>query len=136
MSRTGRPDCKPGELFDFITDIRNFKQFIGDGNVNDLIIEKELCSFRVSQLGNVSLKISGKEPFKKVVYSGKALNSNDFSLLVDIKETVSGYAEVTVALDAEMNPLMKMIASNPVKQFLEKLIDEMEKFRGWKDIMA
>jgi hypothetical protein len=33
-----------------------------------------------------------------------------------------------------MNPLLKMIAADPVKQFLETLIKEMEKFRDWKNI--
>jgi len=29
---------------------------------------------------------------------------------------------------------MKMIASNPVRQFLDTLINEIEKFTGWNEI--
>jgi hypothetical protein len=29
--------------------------------------------------------------------------------------------------------MMKMIASKPISQFLETLINEMESFRGWKE---
>jgi carbon monoxide dehydrogenase subunit G len=132
-SRTGKLNCTPSEIFDFVTDIRNFKQFVPDGaSVNELNIDRESCSFNISPLGNVNLNLSEKEPHKKVVYNGSALQSNDFSLILDIKETIAGKAEVHIKLAAKLNPLLKMMAAKPVGNFLEKLIDEMEKFRGWK----
>lgn len=132
-SRTGKLNCTPSELFDFMTDIRNFKQFVPHGaHVDDLNIGKDSCSFNISPLGNVNIYLSEKEPHKKVVYNGSALQSNDFSLIVDIKETIAGKAEVDIKLAAKLNPLLKMMATKPVSNFLEKLIDEMEEFRGWK----
>ena len=38
---------------------------------------------------------------------------------------------VKVSLEADLNPIMKMMA-DPVNKFLEKLIGEMESFRDWK----
>ena len=43
-------------------------------------------------------------------------------------------AEVKVVLTADLNPMMKMIAAKPIGQFLEMLINEMEKFSGWKEL--
>jgi len=131
-SRTGKLNCTPSEIFDFVTDIRNFKQFVpDDASVNDLYIDRESCSFNISPLGNVNVNLSEKKPHSKVVYSGSALKSNDFSLTLDIKETVAGKAEVNIKMAAELNPLLKMMVTKPVDSFLEKLIDEMEKFKGW-----
>jgi hypothetical protein len=44
----------------------------------------------------------------------------------------TGRAEVNLNLAAHLNPLLKMMAAKPIGNFLEKLIDEMEKFKGWK----
>lgn len=133
-SRTGKLSCSPAELFRFVTDIRNLKQFVRSDSVKDLNVDRESCSFYISPLGNINLKISEKKPDRKVIYTGSALKSNDFSLSLDIKESNNRTAEVVVTLDAEMNPIMRMMASKPVKKFLETLIDEMEKFRNWNEI--
>lgn len=135
-SRTGRLSCKPEEVFEFVTDIRNFRQFIPAGTISDLEIERESCSFRVSALGSVSLALAEKVPFSKVVWSGMAMNSNGFSLLLDISKGGDGLAEVQVLLDTEMNPVLKMMAAKPVAQFLETLILEMEKYSDWKPTVA
>jgi hypothetical protein len=116
-----------------VTDIRNFRQFVGH-DIEDLKIDRESCSFRISPLGKVSLNIAEKEPLRKVVYAGSALSSNDFSLFLDIREGEAGKAEVMITLDAEMNPVLKMMAAKPVTRFLETLIDEMERFRDWNGV--
>ena len=124
--------CTPPEIFDFVTDIRNLRQFVPDGTIDDLQIDSDSCSFHVSPLGKVSLNLSEKEPYNKVVYTGNVLQSNDFSLVLNIKENNAGKAEVNLKLAAHLNPLLKMMAAKPINSFLEKLIDEMEKFKGWR----
>jgi carbon monoxide dehydrogenase subunit G len=132
VSRTGNLTCTPVEIFDFVTDIRNFEQFVPEGSIDNMHIERDSCSFRIPQMGNVDMYLSEKEPCSKVVYKGTALKSQDFSLLLNITGNKSGKAEVDVKLTAELNPIMKMVAEEPIKRFLETLIHEMEKFSGWK----
>jgi len=133
VSKTGNLTCTPEEIFDFVTDIRNFRQFVPEGSVDNMQIEKDSCSFRIPQMGNVVLYLSEKEPYKGVIYKGTAFKSQDFSLQLNITGNNSGKAEVNVKLIAELNPFMKMIAAEPINRFLETLIQEMEKFSGWKN---
>lgn len=130
-SRKGNLSCTPAEFYNFVTDIRNLRQFVPENVVEDLAIEEDTCSFRVPAMGNVIIRLSEKEPVNKVVYNGNALQSNDFSLVLDIMETGEGKAGVMVRLAAHLNPFLKMMASGPVSDFLEKLIVEMERFNGW-----
>jgi carbon monoxide dehydrogenase subunit G len=132
-SRTGKLTCSAEEVFDFVSDIRNFEQFIPKGNINNWNAEKESCSFSVSMLGTVSVRLIEKEEYSKVVFMGDALNKNDFSLTLDISGNLNKTADVKVKLSADLNPMMKMMAIKPIGQFLEMLINEMENFRGWKD---
>jgi carbon monoxide dehydrogenase subunit G len=130
-SRTGKLSCKPDELFSFITDIRNFEQFIPAGSLNNWESSRDKCSFQVPSLGTVNVRITDQTPFSVVVYSGDVLKKNDFNLVVHISENEKRMAEVRVTVTANLNPVLRMMATGPIKTFLEKLISEMEKFEKW-----
>lgn len=133
-SRTGILSCNPLELYSFIGDIRNFERFVPHDKINGWNAAKDSCSFSVTGLGVVNVAVSDRKEFTEVIYKGKALTNNNFTLNVGIDEDNDHRATVKVILEAELNPMLKMIASSPVKQFLELLINEMEKFRDWHDI--
>jgi hypothetical protein len=43
-------------------------------------------------------------------------------------------AEVKVILTAVLNPILKMMATGPIGNFLESLVTEMEKFDRWNTV--
>ncbi len=133
-SRTGRPGCNIKEFYDFVTDIRNFERFISADTFSNLKTDRDSLSFQVNILGTVNICITEKNLYNKVVYKGDTQQVKDFSLIMDIMDRSEGKAEIIVTLLAEINPMLKMVAAAPIKRFLETLIDEMEKFKGWKDI--
>ncbi|MCX6326148.1 MAG: hypothetical protein NT144_05795 [Bacteroidia bacterium] len=133
-SRSGKLTCNAEELFNFVTDIRNFERFIPQGTINNWQAEKESCSFSVSMLGTVSLRLAGKEMYKKVVFNGDALKKNDFSIVLQISDNGKNSAEAKVSLNAALNPMLKMMAAKHLDQFLERLINELERFRNWEGI--
>jgi carbon monoxide dehydrogenase subunit G len=133
-SRTGKLNCSIEEVFNFVTDIRNFERFIPEGKIDGWQSERDSCSFSVPMLGTVNVELVEKEMYKKVVFNGNALMNNDFSMELDILKNVNGIAEVKVLLNADINPMLKMMATKPISQFLDKLIDEMERFKDWKNI--
>jgi len=133
-SRTGYLTSSDKECFAFVTDIRNFERFIPKDTISNWQSERESCSFSVSMLGTVTVRIARKEEYRRVVFNGDALKKNDFELVLHIAANINKLAEVMVELNADLNPMMKMIATKPIGQFLEMLINEMENFDGWKDI--
>jgi len=132
-SRTARLSCSAEEFYYFVTDIRNFRQFIPPDKFSDLQMDQDSCSFQAGMLGTVSLRITEKTMYNKVVYTGNALQVREFFLIIDIKDAGEQKTEVNVTLQAQMNSMLKLVAAEPVKRFLETLIDEMEKFKGWRD---
>jgi hypothetical protein len=134
-SRRGILACGAAEAFSFVSDLRNFQQFTNDVKVDDLKVESDSCSFNISPVGEVALSILRKIPAKEVYYTGSLLKSNDFSLLLELDENGDGKAVVALTVQADLNPVLRMIAAKPVEQFLERLIGEMEKFRNWNDII-
>ena len=131
-SRTGTLVCNPDQAFDFLTDIRNFRRFIPANSISNLDLEADSCSFRIDMLGNVKIFISGQMRPSKIVYSGVVPQVKNISLSVDIRENPAGKSYVQLLIMAEMNPFLKMMVTEPIKKGLEKIIEEMEKFRDWQ----
>lgn len=134
QSRTGKVSATPAEVFAFITDLRNFKSFVNEGTISGWHAEKESCSFSVSMLGTVSVRLIEKEISSKVIYQGDALSRNDFTINVNISGRPAEPAEVNISLSASLNPVMKMMADKPIRQFMETLMQEIEYFRDWDEI--
>lgn len=134
QSRLGKLSCTPSEAFAFITDLRNFGRFVNEGTISNWYAEKELCSFSVSMLGTVSVRLIEKEISSRVVFQGDALSKNDFTINVNISGEPAKPAEVSLSLSAYMTPVMKMMAEKPIRQFIEMLMHEIESFREWREI--
>lgn len=130
-SRTGKLSCTTLELFGFVTDIRNFEQFIPEGSIKDWRASSENCSFQVPPMGSANVRISEKIPVSLVKYTGDAMQNNKFELVVHISENAEKLAEVKLNLTAELNPFLRVLASGPIERFLGTLISEMEKFENW-----
>jgi hypothetical protein len=132
-SRYGKVSCSAREIFEFVTDIRNFRQFVPANAINNWIADKDSCSFNVPMMGTINVRLLEKTEFTKVVYNGDALKKEDFTLSLNIYDDMKDSASISIILTADLNPMMKMVAVKPINQFLETLVSEMEKFRGWKD---
>jgi hypothetical protein len=132
-SRPGTISCNADQAFAFITDLRNFGRFASHNSVTDWNADIDSCSFAVAMMGKVHVRIKEKEQGRRVVYEGDALSKNDFTIEVNLAELPEGKAEAKLNLSADLNPMMKMIADKPVRQFMEMLVQEMEKFSDWEN---
>lgn len=126
-SRDGEMNCTPEELFYLMTDMRNFKRFIPAGIVSDYRDDIESCSFRVPKAGQVNVRIDRKEMYDLVSYRGDALKDNDFELLLHITRKDDNLTGIKISVNADLNPMIKMFASKPIKDFLETVINRMER---------
>lgn len=133
-SRPGKLSCTTDVAFSFITDLRNFGRFVREGTISNWQADRDSCSFNVSAIGKVSVRLIEKTSGQKVVYQGDALSKNDFTINVDLSGSSLGPADVKIYLNASLNPVMKMMADKPIRQFMELLMQEIENFRDWDNI--
>lgn len=130
-SRSASLSCTGEKFYRFITDIRNFGRFMPAEVIKNWQADETSCRFVISGLGDLKLNISEKEPFSLVKFGGNALMTIDFILSALISDEGNGSGKVTLVMEAQLNPLMKMMASGPIENFLETLVNEMEKFENW-----
>ena len=130
-SRIGKIYRESKLIYAFISDMRNFKQFIPGDSISNWQAEKENCEFEVSPVGKTRLKIVDRDEYSLVKYEGDGLNNTSFFLWVQLKEIDQTDTRVKITIKADLNPMLKMMAAKPVNDFLEKLISGMESFDGW-----
>jgi hypothetical protein len=133
-SRSASITCTPEKFYTFITDIRKFGRFIPADVIRNWKADENSCSFILGSLGDLRLNISHMEPYNLVRFGGNALNVVDFILSALISEQTGGRGAVSLIMEAQLNPIMKMMASGPIDKFLETLVSEMEKFEHWDDV--
>jgi hypothetical protein len=132
-SRYGKASGSAREVFSFVTDMRNFSQFVPQNSIRNWHAEIDTCSFTVNMIGNVSVRLSEKAEYSEVKFEGDAFKKEDFNLTLNIYENTPK-ADFKILVAVELNPMMKMLAVKPINQFLETLVTEMEKFKGWNDV--
>jgi carbon monoxide dehydrogenase subunit G len=131
-SRRAKLSCSGEEFFSFVTDLRNFGQFIPAGSVNEWRADENSCSFSMSPMGAITLNVSSKNRATAVTFSGNVLVTTAFLLHVTIEEDDKNKASVKLLMEADLNPMLRAMANAPIEKFLETLVSEMENFRDWK----
>jgi hypothetical protein len=130
-SRRGKLSCSALQAFNFFTDLRNFRRFFPGKSISDLVVESDSCSFHVDMLGMVKINISEMVCPGKIVYSGIVPQVKDISMTIEFKDETAGHSEAKLNIRAEINPFLRMMATEPIKKVLGTIIDEMERFRDW-----
>lgn len=130
-SRIGKLKSGSREIFSFITDMRNLSRFLPDDVIENWEASTDECSFEVSPVGKSKVRIVRKDQFETVKYGGYGLNNTEFFLWIQLKEMKEKDTRVKITIKADLNPGLKMIASKPIKQFLDKLVSGMEEFDDW-----
>jgi carbon monoxide dehydrogenase subunit G len=108
-------------------DFNNFKGFIPADKVEDFQSSTDHCRFKVSGIGEVGLRIIEREPFNTIKVTGDGMANQQFFLWVQLKQMAEKDTRIKLTIKAELNPMLKMMATKPLQNFLDKLVDAMEK---------
>lgn len=134
---TGRKSvvpCRDGDLYAFLTDLRNVNSLIPQGMISDWEAERERCSFRAEGVGRVMVTIDELMPWSLIAYQAESLFTGKVKLMVNIEHTSDSASAVTITATVNMNPLMKMVIGNSAERYLDMLMDHIESYDGYETI--
>jgi carbon monoxide dehydrogenase subunit G len=123
-------------VYNLVSDIRNFSRFIPEDTVTNWVADADSCSFEINPVGSVTIKLTERNPASLVKYEGVALQNTGFRIWVQMKEVEPSITRFRIVLRADLNPFYKMMASNAINGFLEKLVKEIEKVEGWEGFIS
>ena len=112
------------EVYNFLSDFNNFCHLMPE-QIADWQSTSDECSFTIKGMASLGMKMIEKQPTSliKIVKNGKA--PFDFTLTVHIEDRQE-QCDVQLAFDADLSPVMKMMASKPLTNFLNLLVNRLK----------
>ncbi len=116
------------KIYSFLTDFNNFENLIPADQVSNWQANENECSFEITGLGKTGMKIIEKEPFKLIKISDIESSKFNFFLWIQLKQVNENDTKVKVTIEPQLNQMMLMMVKKPLKQFVDKLVGQMENF--------
>jgi hypothetical protein len=133
-SKTGEVPCGDGDLYAFLTDMRNFKEVLPPGMISAWEATTDKCSFRVEKAGRVNVRLKEALPHSMVSYTAENLFTGSLSLQVVIEFVSSLRSKIYLKAEVKMKPLVRMLIGDSAQPYLDKLIDMIEDYKGYDKI--
>lgn len=107
-----------GKVYEFLADLNNHHQLMPENIYNWSSTEDE-AKFTIQNMAKLALKVSSRKKNEEII----AVPSEEAPFALELKWTVTdkgeGRTEALHTISAELNMMMKMLASGP----LQKLVD-------------
>lgn len=128
------------ELFDYIGDMNNMPSILPE-QVVDVKADHDNLSFTIQGMGSIALRVAKREPNKLIQLVPEGKTPFQFVLNIYIRDTESPSHQVTKSMsvsvseccfeiDAQLNPLMQMMASRPLQNLVNMMASRAEELKG------
>jgi len=114
------------EIFEFLSDVKNFKQLMPENISKFEVIDEDTFIFALKGMPEITLKKKEQVPYEKIVL-GAAEGKLDFTLTADILEISANSSEVALHFNGEFNAMMAMMIKNPITNFIGTLSENLGK---------
>jgi carbon monoxide dehydrogenase subunit G len=126
-SRIGKINQPAGTIYRMLSDFRNFSNFVPADKIKNWQATADECRFTVDMVGDTGLKIVEKQEDKLIKITAIGDNPYNFFFWIQLKEVAPYDTRIKLTLKIDLNPMIKMMASKPIQNFLNGLIDQLEK---------
>lgn len=114
------------ELFNFLTDVKNFEQLMPDSISKFEVLESDKFLFALKGMPEIVLKMKEKQSPNKVVL-GAASDKIPFTLTANITALETSKSEANLVFEGEFNAMMGMMIKGPITSFIGTLTEKMGK---------
>jgi carbon monoxide dehydrogenase subunit G len=119
---------KPAEeVYNFLSNFNNFGHLMPE-QISDWQSTADECSFTIKGMAELGMKMVEKTPYSSIkIVRTKA--PFDFILYCTIMDQ-GPKSEVQLAFDADLSPMLKMMASKPLTNFLNLLVNKLKEVQS------
>ena len=114
------------ELFDLLSDVKNFEKLMPDNIAKFEIIGEDAFIFGLKGMPEIKLKMKDKVAPSKVIL-GAASDKLPFTLVANIDSISEQSSAVQLNFEGEFNAMMAMMVKGPISKFIETLANNMTK---------
>jgi carbon monoxide dehydrogenase subunit G len=118
----------PGVVFDFLSNFNNFESLLPRDKISNWQSTGDTCRFTVQGIGELGLKIVEKTPSKTIKYSTDGKTPFNFFLWIQLGASEENNCRLKLTLNADLNPMLEMLVSDPIKKFLEIMANSIANY--------
>lgn len=133
-SRKGEVPCGDSDLYAFLTDMRNFRSVIPDGEVSDWEATEDRCSFKNESTGRLTVTLSEALPHSEINYEAESFLSGKVKIRISLEYLSSMRSAIRIDAGLNMNPLLRMLIGDSAGKYLETLMDLIESYGGYDQV--
>ncbi|APU67382.1 SRPBCC family protein [Christiangramia flava] len=114
------------EMFDFLTDVHNYKQLMPESTEKFETLSEDTFLFQLKGMPEIRLKIvETKRP--ELVRLGSTAEKFPFSLDIFVAPVQEDQSQVHLEFEGNFNPMMSMMIKGPLKKFIATLAGNASK---------
>jgi carbon monoxide dehydrogenase subunit G len=107
-------------IFEFLSDFKNFESLMPP-QVTDWECDSESCSFNIQNMATLGMRYSMKEPYNHILIVSEGKSPFKFDMHCYLDHVNENNTNVRLQLNADLNMMLKMIASKPLANFVNIL---------------
>lgn len=114
-------------IYNTLADLNNLalvKDRIPQDKIKDMTFDADSVSVKVDMLGNVTLKIINREPFKTIKLTVGGTPSEAF-MWIQLKEVAPLDTKMKITIKAQLNGMVKMMLKGKIEQFINGFADTL-----------
>jgi len=112
-------------VYSFLSDFNNFGKLMPEQVINWQSTQ-ETCSFSIKGMADLALKMDQKSEFSFLSYISVGDKPFTFSLNSHIQDQNDISSDVQIILNADLNPMLKMMAQRPLQNFVNLLVHKLK----------
>jgi hypothetical protein len=112
-------------IYTFLNDFNNFGKLMPDQVIN-WKSTADSCFFTIKGMADLELKTSEKTEFSKIVWASAGKTPFDFTLSTLLENKNENQAEAQIILNADLSPMLKMMAVRPLTNFVNLLVNKLK----------
>ena len=113
------------EIFNFLASFDNFEKLMPEQVIN-WQSTPDHCSFTIKGMADLAMKMDRKEANNYISYASDGNSPFPFQLSFDLSADNESQCRVQATLDAKLNPMLKMMASRPLQNFVNLLVEKLK----------
>jgi len=113
------------KVYSFLSDFNNFGKLMPEQVINWQSTTDQ-CSFTIKGMADMAMYMKEKEEPVSIVYASEKNSKIGFTLRFSIDEISDTSSTITTELNADLNPMLKMMASRPLQNFVNIITGKLK----------
>jgi len=117
------------EVYTFLADLNNHEQLMPE-NIYNWSSTADEARFTIKNMAKLALQVSARVENKEIVCVPVEETPFEVKLSWQVEEVNAGQTKATFVIEAQLNMMMKMMASGPLQKLVDYQVNSLKEILG------